>query len=159
MKEAITILRIAPGKAPKVETIPCDYREMQKVVGGTVQAIYPWEDKAIAMCCNDDGKILHLIPNRAIFMREENVTGLLNEPLPGYLYAYNADDESSPGEVADIIVGDFFLCGVGKEDFRSLTEEEITFGMKRFRYPERFYAINGIDSIIRCDYEFQVVAI
>jgi len=60
----------------------------------------------VALVCNDDGKI----------------NGMpLNRELP---------------EIDDIIAGPFFVCGLGAEDFVSLTDEQVEQYMKRFRDPE-----------------------
>ena len=34
---------------------------MQAIVGGQIQALYPWED-SVALICNDEGKLLRLPP-------------------------------------------------------------------------------------------------
>lgn len=72
--------------------------EMQALVGGYIQAIYPFPDKA-AVVCNEEGKNLGLPFNRPLF-----------------------DENDLP---YDIICGTFFVAGLGVEDFVSLTEEQI----------------------------------
>lgn len=84
---------------------PCEVREisgledMQAIVGGHIQAVYPFRDDELALVCNEDGKRLGLPYNR---------------PL--------TNDRGIP---YDMICGTFFLAGVGAEDFVSLTEEQI----------------------------------
>lgn len=90
------VLAIMPGRAPEEMEIDGTLESMQQIVGGLIQAIYPWAD-SVALVCNDEGKLLGLEPNRYL-MNEE-------------------------GEVYDIICGPFFICGLGKEDFVSLTPE------------------------------------
>jgi len=41
-------------------------------------------------------------------------------------------------EITDIICGPFFICGLGEEDFCSLTEEQATKYSKLFHSPEVF---------------------
>ena len=83
---------------------PCQVREisglddMRAIVGGHIQAVYPFQDN-VALVCNEEGKNLGLPYNR---------------PL--------TDDLGIP---YDIICGTFFLAGLGAEDFVSLTEEQI----------------------------------
>ena len=49
----MTVVIVKPGYAPyEAEINGLD--EMQEVVGGTIQAIYPFEDRA-AVVCNDEG--------------------------------------------------------------------------------------------------------
>ena len=85
---------------------PCYVREisglndMQEIVGGHIEAIYPFKEQvAIALVCNSEGKLLGLPMNRP----------LLDEDRLPY----------------DIICGTFFIAGLGQEDFVSLTEEQI----------------------------------
>ena len=93
------ILLIEPGQPAVEKEINGSLQSMQEIVGGTIQAIYPFEGP-VALICNDEGKLLGLPPNRALY------------------------DETS-GNVYDVIVGTFFICGapVGAEDFTSLTDE------------------------------------
>jgi hypothetical protein len=53
----------------------------------------------VALVCNDEGKLLNLPPNR--LLRDEN------------------------GQPYDILCGTFFVVGLGKEDFKSLTPQQI----------------------------------
>ena len=47
------ILLIRPGKRPEVKVIPHTLEEMQKTVGGCIQATYPWDD-LIGLICDED---------------------------------------------------------------------------------------------------------
>lgn len=47
------ILLIRPGKRPEVKVIPHTLEEMQKTVGGYIQATYPWDD-LIGLICDED---------------------------------------------------------------------------------------------------------
>ena len=52
----MTVVIVKPGYAPyEAEINGLD--EMQEVVGGMIQAIYPFEDRA-AVVCNDEGILL-----------------------------------------------------------------------------------------------------
>ena len=105
------ILLIEPECPPVVREIDGSLYSMQTLVGGTIQALYPFEDE-VALICNDDGKCLDLPLNRALY-----------QPESGQLY--------------DIIAGTFFLCGAppDSEDFTSLTAEQLA------HYPNRFHFI------------------
>lgn len=95
------VLVVEPMECAYVKEIDGSLESMQNIVKGTIQAIYPFQDK-VALVCNDDGKLLGMLPNRE---------------LP---------------ETGDIIVGPFFVCGLGGEDFTSLTDEQVERYMKRF---------------------------
>ena len=59
------ILMVEPGKAPKEKNISGTLDSMQEAVGGTIQAIYPF-DEPVALICNDDGKLMNLPRCRSI---------------------------------------------------------------------------------------------
>ena len=103
------ILLVRSGRKPEAKEIDGSLKTMQHLVGGTIQALYPFEAE-VALVCNDEGRLLALPLNRAL--RDEN------------------------GSVYDIICGDFFLCGTSGENFASLQDDQITRYMKRFSVPE-----------------------
>lgn len=78
--------------------IPDTLEAMQALVGGHIQAVYPFRDD-VALVCNEEGRNLGLPYNR---------------PL--------TNDRGVP---YDMICGTFFLAGVGPEDFISLTDNQI----------------------------------
>jgi len=97
----MTILLVEPNKPPRKAEIPNDLKSMQDVVGGLIQAVYPFAEP-VALICNEEGKLLGLPWNRPLF-----------HPETGDLY--------------DVIFGTFFLCSAPPdcEDFESLTDEQI----------------------------------
>lgn len=92
------ILIIEPNKPPYSKDICGTLEELQTIVGGYIQAIYPF-DEPIALVCNEEGKLNGLPSNRLLCDRS--------------------------GRVYDMICGTFFLAGLGEEDFVSLTDGEI----------------------------------
>jgi len=108
----MTVLKIMPGRKPERVSIPHTLESMQELVGGCIQAIYPYEDP-VAIVCNEEGKLMGMEPNRAVRDPDTN-------------------------EITDIICGPFFICGLGEEDFCSLTEEQATKYSKLFHSPEVF---------------------
>lgn len=59
------ILVIAPNDRPKRVKIPHTLEEMQRVVGGHIQAVYPWKD-LVALVCDEEGLINGKSLNRYI---------------------------------------------------------------------------------------------
>ena len=114
------ILLIAPGTAPRALDIDHSLRAMQELVGGTIEAIYPFADN-VALVCNDEGKLLGLPLNRAV-------------------------RDSATGQILDIVAGTFFICGLSEDDFASLTDEQTRRYTQMFRCPEVFLKNN--DQII-----------
>ena len=112
------VVVVEPEKKPVVRNIGRGLEEMQRIVGGLVEVVYPFEEPA-ALICNEEGKLLGLPLNRAL-----------------------RDDE---GTVYDIISGTFFLCAAPPDSdrFESLTEGQIKMYMERFAVPEMFLNVDG----------------
>ena len=112
------VLIVEPGKAPRQSEIRRKLSSMQKVVGGTIQVLYPFREP-VALVCNDEGKLLGLPANRAL--------------------------RDQKGNLYDVVCGTFFLCGAppDREDFASLTEEQLEQYRQRFLHPELFLNLGG----------------
>ena len=89
------ILVVEPMKEPYEKEIQGTLEEMQAIVGGYIQAVYPFEDP-VAVVCNDEGKLMGLPYNRLL-----------------------RDDSGKP---YDVLCGTFFVAGLGEEDFSSLPD-------------------------------------
>ena len=109
------VLIVEPLKVPYEKEIDGSLESMQAIVGGLVEAIYPFEDEELALICNEEGKLLGLPFNRAL--RDED------------------------GRIYDVVAGTFFLCRApaDSENFAELTEGQVKFGMNRFKQPELFF--------------------
>ena len=68
------VLLIEPGKIPEVKEISGTLDSMQKLVGGTIQAIYPF-DEPVALICNDEGKLLSMQMNRMLSEMDDIICG------------------------------------------------------------------------------------
>ena len=121
MSTTMIVLEVMPERKPGCIEIPKNLTGMQEVVGGYIQAIYPYDD-SVALVCNEEGKLLGMEPNRAV-------------------------RDPDTGEILDIICGTFFICGVSEDDFCSLTEEQITYYSNLFQSPEVFLW-NGNDIVV-----------
>ena len=49
------IVLVEPNKAARPVDIEDNLQDMQALVGGPIQALYPWEDP-VALICNDEGR-------------------------------------------------------------------------------------------------------
>ena len=107
----MNVLMVEPGKAPYETQIGDDLQSMQAVVGGYIQAVYPFE-QPVALVCNEYGKRDGLPFNRAL--------------------------RDSDGDVYDIVAGNFFIAGLGKSEFTDLPHELAEQFAERFRQPEMF---------------------
>ena len=112
----ITVVACYPGEKAEITTIDHTLNSMKSFVDGFIQAIYPFEDN-VAIVCNEEGKINGMEPCRALF------------------------DES--GDIYDIIVGPFLICGLDDEGFISLTKEQQEQYLAMFRHPQMFFLLNG----------------
>ena len=112
----MNVLMVEPGEVPYAVDIGEGLEALQTAVGGDIQAVYPYEDP-VALICNDDGKYMGLPLNRAL-----------------------RDDE---GNIYDIVAGNFFLCGLGEEDFTDLPADLMEKYRQQFEHPEQFVRIAG----------------
>lgn len=113
------VLVVEPGQAPEPRNISGTLKEMQSIVGGYIEAIHPFAEPDVALVCNEDGRFMDVLPNRAL--KDKN------------------------GQMYDIVFGTFFLCGTPAdcEHFTSLTPEQIVEYEKQFHTPEAFIGSNG----------------
>lgn len=105
------VLIVEPGYAPYEKEIE-GLQQMQSVVGGRIEAIYPFREN-VALVCNEEGICLRLPFNRSL-----------------------------PGEYGAVL-GTFFICGLGEENFCSLTPEQMKRYKKQFFKAEVFVSMNG----------------
>ena len=59
------VLAVEPGKVPYETEIEGGLESLQKAVGGSIEAVYPYEDP-VAVICNEEGKLIGLPTNRAL---------------------------------------------------------------------------------------------
>ena len=105
MSKKITVVLAEPGKKAKVTEIENTLENLQKIVGGYIECIYPFEDN-VGLICNEEGKLIGLEPNRVL-----------------------RDDD---GNSVDIIFGTFIITGLTEDDFGSLTDEQADYYAELF---------------------------
>ena len=105
------VLLVRPNMYPQTVQIGCELEDLQKAVGGDIQAVYPYEDP-VALIMDEESKMCGKELNRAL--RDED------------------------GNMYDIIAGDFLVVGLGEEDFSSLSPELMKKYEEHFHQPEMF---------------------
>ena len=110
-KEQLDVLLVKPGMYPQAVQIGGELEDLQKAVGGDIEAVYPYNEP-VALIVNDEGKLNGSELNRAL-----------------------RDNE---GQIYDIVAGDFLVVGLGEEDFASLSPELMEKFEKEFHQPEMF---------------------
>lgn len=112
------VLLIQPGEKPALTEINGTLESMQKIVGGYIQVLYPFDD-SVALVCNEEGKLLGLPLNRGL--------------------------RDGCGQIYDAIAGTFFLCGSppDTDHLDSLPEELVGKYQRSFAAPEVFFNFNG----------------
>ena len=107
----MNVLLVEPNADPRAIEIDGSLASMQSLVGGLIEAIYPFSDP-IALICNDEGKLTGLPQNRPLKHPET-------------------------GEIYDIVCGPFFLCSAppDSENFESLPDDLIEKYSKVFALP------------------------
>lgn len=113
------ILVVEPEKLPEAREITGSLQEMQEIVGGMIQVLYPFPGEEIALVCSDEGKLLGLELNRGL--------------------------RDGIGNLYDIICGTFFLCGApaDSDEFSGLTPQQMKRMEQRFHIPEIFVGMGG----------------
>ena len=111
----MNVLMVEPGKAPYEMQIGDDLQSMQAVVGGYIQAVYPFEQPVALVCC-ESGKLDSLPLNRAL--------------------------RDVDGDIYDIVAGNFFIVGLGESDFTDLPHELAERFAEQFRQPEIFMHVD-----------------
>ena len=112
----MNVLMVEPGKAPYEAQIGDDLQSMQALVGGYIQAVYPFEQPVALVCC-ESGKLDGLPLNRAL--------------------------RDADGDIYDIVAGRFFIVGLGESDFTDLPYELAERFAEQFRQPEMFMRVDG----------------
>lgn len=104
------VIIVKPFTNPYTKEIKGDLESMQRIVGGYIEAVYPFDDPDVALVCNEEGKLEGLTPNRFLLNRNNGV--------------------------CDFICGDFFLCyaPADSENFESMPDNLIQ------KYIEKFSA-------------------
>lgn len=115
-KSTLTVLMVEPSKAPYQATIGADLKSLQKIVGGYIESISPYDDP-VAIICNEEGKLEQLPFNRGL--RDEF------------------------GNLYDYIAGNFMIVGLGEENFESLPPEYVEKYSRLFAQPEILNITNG----------------
>ena len=100
---------------PRSTQLRSDLQSMQALVGGYLEAVYPFDQPAALVCC-ESGKLDGLPLNRAL--------------------------RDSDGDIYDIIAGNFFIAGLGKNDLTDLPHELAEQFAERFRQPEMFMRVD-----------------
>ena len=107
----MNVLVVEPGTLPYEKEIN-GLQEMQELVGGLIDAIYPYDDP-VALVCNDEGLLLGLPFNRSV--------------------------EGGYGGIC----GTFFVCGLGEDNFVSLSPELMEKYREKFKRAEILLGVKG----------------
>lgn len=118
LRPEISVVLCEPGKLARAATIEASLERYQKIVGGYIEAYYPFEEP-VCIVCNEEGKITGLPLNRAVYA------------------------DPNRGEMLDIIAGTFFVCDCSGENFGGLSSEQLRRYTEQFKYPERFFRIDN----------------
>ena len=107
------VLLVKPGMYPQQVQIGCELEDLQAAVGGSIEAVYPFEDP-VAIICNEEGKMNGSELNRCL-----------------------RDDE---GQIYDILAGDFLIAGLTEDDIQPqyMSFNDSTDGLKDGRIDAAF---------------------
>ncbi len=116
LRREIHVVLLEPGKLARPASIDASLESYQKIVGGMIEAFYPFEEP-VCIVCNEEGKLDGLPLNRAVYA------------------------DSTRREMLDIIAGTCFVCDCRGDDFGSLSPEQLRRYTEQFKYPEKFFRV------------------
>ena len=122
----IQVVLLEPGKLARPAAIDASLECYQKIVGGMIEAFYPFEEP-VCIVCNEESKINGMRPNRSV--------------------------KNDDGVMVDFIFGPAFICDCRGENLDSLSDEQIDRYGKMFRYPEHLARVN--DTLLGIPYRPQ----
>jgi hypothetical protein len=102
--EKITVVIVPPFMEPYKRIIRLKLENLQKIVEGGIETTCDDGLHDMLIVCNNENKLSNLKFNRTI----------------------------KQGAYEDYIFGTFFVCGMGTDDFCSLTDEQAERAIKRF---------------------------
>ena len=102
------VIIVKPFTQPYTTEIKGDLESMQAVVGGYIQAIYPFDDE-VALVCNEEGKINGLMPNR--YLLDRNVDCICGDFFLCYAPCDSENFESMPDNLIDKYIAKFSAKG------------------------------------------------
>ena len=108
----IRVLFVEPMEKPKLVNIEHSLESLQKLVGGNIEALYPWDDEVAVIAC-DEAKFNGSLPNRCL--------------------------EDEDNNIYDIVCGNFLITGLTDTDFGGLTDEMAEKYTAKFAHPEIFF--------------------
>ncbi len=100
----ITVVIVPPLKKPYTSKVKLTRESLRKIVGGATETTCDDGLKDMLIVCNNENMLSNLRFNRTI----------------------------KQGGFEDYIFGTFFVCGMGTEDYCSLTDEQAERAIKRF---------------------------
>lgn len=102
--EKITVVIVPPFTEPYKRIIRLKLETLQRIVRGGIETTYDDGIPDMLIVCNNENKFSDLKFNRTV----------------------------KQVDFTDYIFGTFFVCGMGKDDYCSLTDEQAERAIKRF---------------------------
>lgn len=147
-RKTIRVVLVEPGKLAREAQIDGSLEGMQRVVGGMIQAVYPFEEE-VCIVCNEEGKLMGLSLNRALRTEET-----LTEMSYGDLAARFREAEGNGQHLSGYIV---FTEDSFKEPFPkpartySVSSDNKAFQPGMGGYSIYGSAIDGSDPLVRLE--------
>lgn len=113
MQETIRVIEVRPGKRPAMIEVENSLEGLQRAVGGHIETVpEPELPKECVIICDEEGKLKGKPLNRAL--------------------------RDIDGDVCDILCGTFLIVATEGDEFRDMTDEEITEALPLHFWPEQF---------------------
>jgi hypothetical protein len=148
--DTIKVVLLEPGKLARIADIDTSLKGMQKIVGGSIEAYYPFEEQ-VCIVCNDEGKINGMDLNRVI-REEDTVTEMTYAELTNLFRSAERDGSGKHISGYVVFTADSFTEAYSEEARTYLVSSD----NKAFRPNMGGYsicgsAIDGSDPVARLE--------
>lgn len=72
VEQKMQVVLLRPGRKAEITEIGKGLEALQQIVDGDIQAVYPYEEE-VCIICNDEGKLIGLPLNRALYTEPEEI--------------------------------------------------------------------------------------
>lgn len=153
LRRQISVVMLEPGRIAKPMKIDASLRSMQQIVGGCIEAYYPFEE-AVCIVCNDEGKINGMALNRAVYAEPLEIDVSYAEMCREFR---KAEEEGRHVDGYIIFTQDSFTKPYSEESRTYvISSNNKAFQAGMGGYSIFAYCLDGTDPCIRLDYFMEI---
>ena len=151
LPRTIDVVLVEPGKLARNAKIPATLAGMQAVVQGSIEAIYPYEDR-VCIVCNEEGKLEGMPLNRAVYTYEDHQVDMTYGELAAQ---FRAQERSGTGRhmLGYIVFTEDSFTEPYTEDQRTyvVSSDNKAFKPNMGGYSIYASSLDGVDKMVRLE--------